>query len=304
LEAREIGRLSRRHGATILVSAPTFLRSYLRRCEPEDFRTLEVVIVGAERLPPALADAFQERFGVRPSEGYGATELSPAVAVNAPASRDPSGGQGAREGTVGRALAGIAVRVVDPATRAELPAGAEGLLLVKGPSVMQGYLGRPDLTAEVVRDGWYTTGDMAAIDSDGFIRITGRLSRFSKIGGEMVPHLRIEELINEILGGHADGPRATVAAVADEKKGERLVVLHCGLGMTPDELCRRLHEKGLPPLWIPSPDSFRQVSALPLLGTGKLDLAAVRALALAAFAARPGNDLGGGNLHDQGGKDD
>jgi acyl-[acyl-carrier-protein]-phospholipid O-acyltransferase/long-chain-fatty-acid--[acyl-carrier-protein] ligase len=294
LEAREIGRLCRRHAATILVSAPTFLRSYLRRCEPEDFRTLDIVIVGAERLPPALADAFQERFGVRPTEGYGATELSPVVAVNVPSSRDTGGGQGSREGTVGRALAGIAVRVVDPETRAELPAGAEGLLLAKGPNVMQGYLGRPDLTAEVLRDGWYATGDMATIDADGFIRITGRLSRFSKIGGEMVPHLRVEELINEIIGGHAEGLRATVAALADEKKGERLVVLHCGLGMTAEEVCRRLVEQGLPPLWVPSPESFRQVPALPLLGTGKLDLAAVRALALAAFAVPPGAGEGGG----------
>jgi acyl-[acyl-carrier-protein]-phospholipid O-acyltransferase/long-chain-fatty-acid--[acyl-carrier-protein] ligase len=283
LEAREIGRLCRRHGSTILVAAPTFLRSYLRRCEPEDLKTLEIVVVGAERLPPDLADAFQERFGVRPIEGYGTTELSPVVAVNVPPSRHAGDASGLREGTVGRPLGGIAVKVVDPATRRELSAGQEGLLLVSGPNVMRGYLGRPDLTADVLRDGWYATGDMAVLDPDGFIRIMGRLSRFSKIGGEMVPHLRIEELIQEIIGTRAEGLRAAVAAVPDQKKGERLVVLHAGLGMPPEAICRRLAEMGLPPIWVPSPDSFRQVEAIPLLGTGKLDLARVRAMALAAF---------------------
>jgi acyl-[acyl-carrier-protein]-phospholipid O-acyltransferase/long-chain-fatty-acid--[acyl-carrier-protein] ligase len=246
-----------------------------------------VVVAGAEKLPSGLAEAFQQRFGVRPIEGYGTTELSPVVAVNAPPSRDPSGGQNRREGSVGRPLAGVAVRVVDPQSRQELPVGAEGLLLVKGPNVMQGYFGRADLTAEVLRDGWYSTGDMATIDADGFLWITGRLSRFSKIGGEMVPHVRVEELIHEIVRPDGDGPRVAVAAVHDEKKGERLVVLHCGLALPPETVCRRLIEKGLPPLWVPSPDSFRQVAAIPLLGTGKLDLAGLQALARAEFS-RPG----------------
>jgi acyl-[acyl-carrier-protein]-phospholipid O-acyltransferase/long-chain-fatty-acid--[acyl-carrier-protein] ligase len=148
---------------------------------------------------------------------------------------------------------------------------------------MQGYLGRPDLTAEVLTDGWYATGDIAAVDADGFIRITGRASRFSKIGGEMVPHVRVEELIGEIVGDEAGEIRAAVAAVPDQRKGERLVVLHCGLGLPADEICRRLLAEGLPPLWVPTPDSFRQVVELPLLGTGKLDLARVRAMALAEF---------------------
>ena len=113
LEPRQIGKLCRQHGVTILVTTPTFLRSYLRRCEPEDFAALDVVFTGAEKLTPELAAAFEKRFGVHPVEGYGATELSPVVSGNIPPSRDPSGRQGVREGTVGRPLPGISAKVVD-----------------------------------------------------------------------------------------------------------------------------------------------------------------------------------------------
>ena len=121
---------------------------------------------------------------------------------------------------------------------------------------MKGYLGMPELTAEVIRDGWYVTGDVAVIDEDGFIRITGRESRFSKIGGEMVPHIRIEETLATLIGHAEEGFRAAVTAVADPKKGERLIVLHTKIDQTPDELCKGLSEAGLPNLFIPSPDSF------------------------------------------------
>ena len=284
LEPRQLGKLCREHRCTFLVTTPTFLRSYLRRCEPEDLETLDVVFVGAEKLSTGLAREFDERFGVQPVEGYGVTELSPVVAGNLPPSRDPSGcGEGLREGTVGRTLPGVSAKIVDLESGEDLGPGRQGMLLVQGPSVMKGYLGRPDLTAEVMRDGWYVTGDVAEIDPDGFLRITGRLSRFSKLGGEMVPHVCVEDAINEILAGQQDDARAAVAAMPDEKKGERLVVLHTGLPLPPEEICRRLVEKGLPPLWIPSPDSFRQVEAIPLLGTGKLDLKRLKELVLEQF---------------------
>ena len=284
LEARRIGALCREHGCTVLVATPTFLRSYLKRCEPEDFKTLDVVFAGAEKLPSDLADAFQRHFGVQPVEGYGATELSPVVSANVPPSRDLSGNQhGVRVGSIGRPLPGISVKVVHLETGEDLEPGQQGMLLVRGPSVMQGYLGRPDLTAEVIRDGWYVTGDLATIDEDGFIRITGRVSRFSKIGGEMVPHVHIEEVINEILGCGEDDDGVVVTAVADEKKGERLIVLHSGMSMPPEEICRRLMERGMPPIWIPSSDSFRRLEAIPRLGTGKLDLKRVKELAMEEF---------------------
>ncbi len=288
LEPRQVGALCRQHRVTLLVSTPTFLRSYCRRCDPEDFATLQIVITGAEKLPRDVADAFERRFGVRPVEGYGTTELSPVGSTNIPPQRlrDPWH-KGYKEGTVGQPLPGIAVKVVDLDTGEELGPGKSGMLLVKGSNVMQGYLHQPEQTAEVLRDGWYVTGDIAEIDEDGFIRITGRHSRFSKIGGEMVPHIRIEEALVNVLGVDNDEQVClAVAAVPDSKKGERLVVFHMGLSKPPEQVCRDLAATGLPPLWIPSPESFCQVDHIPVLGTGKLDLKALKTLALAKFGPR------------------
>lgn len=288
LEAREVGKLCRKHGATIMITTPTFVRSYLRRCEPEDFAKLDVVFTGAERLAPDLADAFEKRFGVRPVEGYGATELSPVVCANIPPSRASSKKYGGvKPGTVGRTLPGISAKVIDLDTGIDLGPNKSGMLLVTGPNVMKGYYGRPDLTAEVLRNGWYVTGDVAMIDDEGFITITGRISRFSKIGGEMVPHIRVEEAIGEVLRLDEDEEevRVAVTSVSDAKKGERLVVLHTDLAQQPADICRGLADVGLPPLWIPSPDSFRRVQIIPLLGTGKLDLKRLKDLAVEEFSA-------------------
>jgi acyl-[acyl-carrier-protein]-phospholipid O-acyltransferase/long-chain-fatty-acid--[acyl-carrier-protein] ligase len=159
-----------------------------------------------------------------------------------------------------------------------LPLGQSGLLLVRGPNVMRGYLGKPEKTAEVLRAGWYTTGDIAALDEDGFIQITDRLSRFSKIGGEMVPHIKVEERLHEFAG--ATEQTFVVTSVADEKKGERLIVLH----KLPDEKLQpaldKLTASDLPNLWKPKADSFVRVDAFPLLGTGKLDLRKVKEIAI------------------------
>jgi acyl-[acyl-carrier-protein]-phospholipid O-acyltransferase/long-chain-fatty-acid--[acyl-carrier-protein] ligase len=284
LEPGPVSALARRYGATILVATPTFLRSYVRRCPPEDFAKLEVVITGAEKLPSEVAGAFHRQFGVRPWEGYGTTELSPVVSCNVPPSRALGGSEGGcREGTVGRPIDGVSAKIVDLDTGEDLGLDRPGMLLVKGHNVMKGYLDRPDLTAQVIRDGWYVTGDVAMIDADGFIRITGRVSRFSKLGGEMVPHLAIEEALHKLLATHEDELRLVVTGVPNIKKGERIVVLHTGLDRSPEEVCRDLAALGLPPLWTPSPDSFVQVPAIPTLGTGKLDLRAINELALAKF---------------------
>ncbi|MEM6690275.1 MAG: AMP-binding protein [Planctomycetota bacterium] len=288
LDARQVGKLAEKYRVTVLLATPTFLRSYLRRITAEQFAALDVVVVGAEKMPADLFNDFEQKFGVRPAEGYGATELSPLVSVNIPPSRSAAKFQpDRREGSVGRPVPGVCARVVSDDTGESVPAGEDGMLMVLGPNIMKGYVGQAEKTAEVLQDGWYVSGDIANVDADGFIHITGRLSRFSKIGGEMVPHIRIEEEINRILDDREksddedlDGLEACVTAVPDEKKGERLIVLHLRTAKSIDEIRSGLQESGLPNLFIPSSDSFIEVDKIPLLGTGKLDLKGAKDLAL------------------------
>jgi acyl-[acyl-carrier-protein]-phospholipid O-acyltransferase/long-chain-fatty-acid--[acyl-carrier-protein] ligase len=279
LDARAIGPLVCNYRVRFLLATPTFLQLYLRGCAAEDFGGLRVVMTGAEKLPDRLDMAFEEQFGIRPLEGYGCTECAPAVAVNTLDFRSAGFRQvGGKRGKIGHPLPGVSVSIVDPETRAPLPAGQSGLLLVRGPNVMQGYLGRPEKTAGVLRDGWYTTGDVAAIDEDGFLQITDRLSRFSKIGGEMVPHIKVEEKLHELVG--ATEQTFVVTGVPDEKKGERLVVLH-KLADSPLPAClEKISQCDLPNLWKPRADQFFRVDVFPQLGTGKLDLRKVREIAM------------------------
>ncbi len=289
LDGKQVGKLCQKNQGTLLLATPTFLRTYLRRCDKEQLASLDVIVTGAERLPEELGDAFEEKFGIRPVEGYGTTELSPLVSVNVPPSRKGDNFQVDNKlGTVGRPVSGVSARITDLDTGEELGAGQAGMLWIKGPNVMKGYLDRQDLTDEVVQDGWYKTGDVALIDDDGFIKITGRESRFSKIGGEMVPHIQVEETLARIIGAdEEDGLQAAVTAVPDPKKGERLVVLHRGIEKTTDDLRKGLTEAGLPNIFIPSADSFIEIDELPILGTGKLDLKGLKQIAEEQFAPAP-----------------
>jgi acyl-[acyl-carrier-protein]-phospholipid O-acyltransferase/long-chain-fatty-acid--[acyl-carrier-protein] ligase len=286
LDLNAVGELVRDYRVTFLLATPTFLQAYLRRCSPEDFGSLKYVVVGAEKLPERLALAFEDRFGIRPLEGYGTTECSPVVAVNTPDFRGPGFRQvGAKRGRIGHPLPGVSVRIVDPDTGTPLPVHTPGLLLARGPNVMKGYLGKPEKTAEVLRDSWYVTGDIASQDEDGFLTITDRLSRFSKIGGEMVPHIKLEEHLQELAG--ATEQRFAVTGVPDGKKGERLVVLHT---LSAEELrstLEKLPQIGLPHLWTPRTNQFFHVDELPYLGIGKLDLRQIRALALDFSLVQP-----------------
>lgn len=282
LDARQIGKLAEDYQATVLLATPTFLRNYLRRVEPHQFKHLEVVVLGAEKMPLQLAEEFEQRFGVRPVEGYGTTELSPLVSVNIPPTRAPGGrNDGLREGTVGRPIADVEARTVSMEDDRPLPNGEIGLLEIRGPNVMKGYYNRPELTRDAMHDDWYRTGDVAIVHPDGFIEITGRLSRFSKIGGEMVPHIQIEDAIAAIVEPSEDGAlRVAVTAVPDEKRGERLVVLYTVLSLSKRELLNKLAAEGLPALYLPGEDSFFQVEAIPVLGSGKLDLKGLKDMAL------------------------
>ncbi|MFT5323676.1 MAG: acyl-[acyl-carrier-protein]-phospholipid O-acyltransferase [Planctomycetaceae bacterium] len=292
LDGRMVGKLCEKHKVTIIAATPTFLKTYLKRCTKEQMATMDVAIVGAEKLPQQLADDFHEKFGIWPTEGYGTTELSPLAAANVPDHRSNTTTpeqSGSKMGTIGRPIPNVMARIVDLDSGEELPQGEAGLMHIRGPNVMLGYLNRPEKTAEVIKDGWYNTGDIAFIDDEGFITITGRLSRFSKIGGEMVPHIRIEEEINQLV----DDPdaeeaviRIAVTAVPHVQKGERIIVLHRELNKPVDEILKALSEAGMPNLWLPSVDSFLLVDEIPLLGTGKLDLQGVKQRAMEEFGPK------------------
>ena len=277
LDSRTIGGLVSQYKVTMMLATPTFLQAYARRIAPEDFGSLRFVMAGAEKLPGRVSEAFEDHFGIRPLEGYGCTECSPVVSVNTMDFRAASFRQvGAKRGSIGHPLPGIVLRVVDPETGAIQGINQPGLLLVRGPNVMRGYLNQPEKTAEVLQDGWYNTGDIAMIDEDGFVRITDRLSRFSKIGGEMVPHIKIEDKLQELAA--ASEQMFVVTAVPDQRKGERLMVLHTMDDAGLSEILARFAESDLPALWKPRPDQFRRIDAMPYLGTGKLDLRRVKEL--------------------------
>jgi acyl-[acyl-carrier-protein]-phospholipid O-acyltransferase/long-chain-fatty-acid--[acyl-carrier-protein] ligase len=284
IEAKAIGELIQKHRGTLLLSTPTFCGMYTRKCTREQFASLRYVLVGAEKLREPLRAEFREAFGLEMFEGYGCTEMAPVVAVNAPgheAGRDSQVGN--KAGTVGQPMPGIAVRIVDIETRAPRPYGEEGLLLVKGANRMLGYLNQPERTAEALEGEWYVTGDIAAVDEDGFVRITDRLSRFSKVGGEMVPHLKIEEAVTGATGGEP----CAVTGIPDERKGELIAVLYTAASVSPEELWKRLSETDLPKLWLPKRENIHRVEALPMLGTGKLDLRRVREMAVGQATLSP-----------------
>lgn len=284
LDARVIGWMAREYGATFLLATPSFLQAYTRRVEPGDFGSLRYVIAGAEKLTDRVADAFAERFGIEPYEGYGCTECSPIVAANVPDFRDRGFRQvGHKRGRIGHAIPGVTIRIVDTENGAPVPIGQPGLLLVKGPNVMKGYLGQPEKTSDVIRDGWYHTGDIAVMDEDGFVQITDRLSRFSKVAGEMVPHGKVEERLHEAAG--ATDRIFCVTGVPDASRGERLAVVHAFDSARVPELIAKLGADGLPNLWIPKASDFVRVEALPQLGTGKIDLRAVKEIAAKAAGA-------------------
>ncbi len=282
-DARVVGRLCQEHRVTLVLGAPTFLRTYLRRCTPEQFATVKRFVAGAEKLKPELRQELTETFDLTVLEGYGCTETAPVVAVNVDDPLTTADGRsipGNRPGSVGMPIPGTAIRILDPETGAELPRGRDhqGLIHVAGPQIMRGYLKQQEKTDEVLRGGWYNTGDLGAYDEDGFLWVMDRLSRFSKIAGEMVPHVRVESALLQVTG--RSELELAVSGIPDTRRGERLVVLYSDLGgMSPDRVIEALQQSALPPLWIPARGDFLAVDRIPMLGTGKLDLKAIKGLA-------------------------
>ncbi|HEY4283220.1 MAG TPA: AMP-binding protein [Chthoniobacterales bacterium] len=274
IEAAKNSGLIERYKLTLLVAAPTFLRGYLRKAEPKQLRTLRLIITGAEKLPLDLAETFEQKFGKHVFEGYGLTETAPVVSVNLPEPTPTRPGAlvqpSSRVGSVGKMAPGIAAEIREPETDKKLSLHDSGMLWLRGPNIFEGYLHDPERTAEVLRDGWFKTGDIGRFDEDGFLYIEGRLSRFSKIGGEMVPHEVLEQKIVTALGFDGQSERLiAVVGVTDETKGEATVLLSATDVDLP-QLRENLREGGVPNLWIPK--KICRVEAIPVLASGKLDL--------------------------------
>ena len=285
VEGALIAEMVRERKLTLLFATPTFLLSYMAKGKENDFISLRLLMTGAEKLKKKLADRFEERFGIRPMEGYGATELSPVTSLNIPDVNLGGFNQvGFKEGSVGQTLPGITAKLVHPDSGEELGENEEGLLLIKGPNVMQGYLGLPEKTAEVLKDGWYVTGDIARIDSDGFIYLIDRLMRYSKIGGEMVPHLAVEEVI--LQGLEAVNQIVFVTDAPHERKGEQLVVLYTEEAGDAAQLQHFIKQSTLPNLWHPKKDNYFQILKMPALGSGKLDMKQLKTIAAELVEAK------------------
>lgn len=284
LEAAKIATLVQRYGATMMFATPTFLRAYLRKAEPEQLRTLRLLITGAEKLPDELARAFADRFGIGLLQGYGLTETSPVVSVNLPdpplRSPNDSVQPASRLGSTGKMAPGIAAEIRDPETDAKLSLHETGMLWVRGPNIFAGYLNDPDRSAEVLHDDWFKTGDLGRFDEDGFLFIEGRLSRFSKIGGEMVPHEMVEQKILAALHLESESERViAIMSVPDEAKGEALVLLST-VEIDAQHLRAALRAADVPNLWVPR--TIRSVESIPILASGKLDLGQCKELAAQA----------------------
>ncbi|MEM9479429.1 MAG: AMP-binding protein [Verrucomicrobiota bacterium] len=278
LETGTLAELIEKHKVVLMLATPTFLRGYLRKAKPEQLTSVQLPIVGAEKLPKAVAESFKNRFGTNVLEGYGLTETSPVTNVNLP---DPQADSddvrvvpSYRLGSVGQMLPGVAVRITDPSSGVQLPLDQSGMIWFKAANVFPGYLKMPRKTEEVMKDGWFCTGDIGRVDEDGFLYIEGRLSRFSKIGGEMVPHEKVEQAINNALGGGDDESvrKFAIVGVPDEKKGEALVLITTEPmnDQAMIELRYELLDKEIPALWIPRKSAY--VDEIPVLSSGKLDI--------------------------------
>lgn len=242
--------------ATVFLATNTFLSGYARKAHPYDFRSVRYLFAGAEKVQESTVRTWNERFGIRVLEGYGATECSPCLSVNTPLHP--------RSGTAGELLPGIEHKIepVEGVTKG-------GRLLVRGPNVMKGYL-NPDANAKFQSlGGWYDTGDIVRVDEDGFVHILGRLKRFAKVSGEMVSLTAVEEALAS--GFPQYGLRFAVAVVAqpDEDKGERLIAVTNEPKLTLEEIRAAVKAKGLSNLAVPR--EIKLVHDIPKLGTGKVN---------------------------------
>lgn len=282
-DIKTMARACAEYKATILFGTPTFLRAFSvnRWVHPMCLDYIRFVAAGAEKLRPEMRESFRLKFGKEIFEVYGCTETSPMATMNSPnvlLDDFLTMEKCSNRESVGLPVPGTRVCIADPETNEFLPIGSEGMVFIGGPQVMKGYLDDPERTSQSIieREGkrWYRTGDKGKIDSDGFLILLDRYSRFAKLGGEMVSLGAVEQRINET--GILSGMEYLTVSVADAVKGERIVLLFVG-DKDADDVARALRKSGMPPLMIPG--SVFSVEFLPKLGSGKWDYTGVKAIA-------------------------
>ena len=271
LDVKNICDIIKKHKINSIISVPNFYNMALKLAKKEDLTTLRIAVSGAAKLSKTTYEHFKEKFGINILEGYGCTELSPVISVNMPDIKCKENGQAGQVfGSVGKLVPGILTKIVDHETFKEVPDGQEGLLLLKGENKMQKYLHLDNKKTFI--DGWYNTGDIVKIEND-FIYLVDRISRFSKIGGEMVPHLKIEEAMDSCLN---PGKKSIVSFIMDNSGAEKIAAVYDDMEITPDDLNAKLLKSNLPKLWIPKSKFLLQEESLPVLGSGKHDLKKIK----------------------------
>ena len=260
LDYKMVCTVVREERPTIIVGTPSFLWGYLRKSEKDDFKSVRLIVSGADKCPDVLRKEFQDKHGITLYEGYGATETSPVISTNTPEHNKP--------GSVGKVLPDVMVHIENYETGKECAPGEVGRILVKGELVMQGYLDDFEETSMRIRHGWYDTGDMGYLDADGFLWHSGRLKRFVKIGGEMVSLVRVEDVLQKCLPQNIT---CSVVEVPDALKGVRIVA---AVTEKVDEkkIMKQMAEQ-LPNIALPR--QFVVIEELPKMGSGKVDFRTV-----------------------------
>ncbi|GAB1373584.1 hypothetical protein MASR1M46_04650 [Bacteroidales bacterium] len=259
LDFQTVSKIAREERPTMMVGTPSFFWGYLHKSEPGDFKSVRIMVSGADKCPDALREGYIQKHGVTLLEGYGATETSPVISVN---SHDYN-----RPGSTGKPIPGVQVRVEHLESGEECKAGEIGKILVKGPSVMNGYYQDPEQTAEAIKDGWYNTGDMGYLDSDGYLWHSGRFKRFVKIGGEMVSLVKVENTLEKYL---PTGVSCCVVDVQDEVRGSSIIAT-VTIEVNKSEILKKMGEEPQNCL----PKHFVVIRELPMMGTGKIDFRSV-----------------------------
>lgn len=278
LDTKRLAKLIHKHQVDLLLSTPTFLRGFMKRVEPEQLASVKMCITGAEKLPRSIAQAFKDKFGILPHEGYGLTEASPVTNVNmADNDLDQMGVNisANRFGSVGQFLQGLSLKITDVETDEPISIDKPGIVWLKGANIFEGYLNNPVKSKEVIIDGWFKTGDVGRVDSDGFLYIEGRISRFSKIAGEMVPHEGVEESITRALElTQEEERRFAIVGIPDKQKGESIAMLSTIHKEHLEQECISLRytlmDAGVPALWCPKKIVY--TDKIPVLASGKLDI--------------------------------